>query len=79
MTIVKMWGHSAALRIPAALMKQANLSVNQQVKLRAEEGRLVVEPDLPTYDIDELVAAITPENLHGVTAQPMVGAEEIEW
>ena len=63
--IVKKWGNSAALRIPAPVMAAAPLSLDQAVDVREEAGRIVIEPiRKAAFDIDDLVAGITDENRH---------------
>jgi antitoxin MazE len=65
---VKKWGNSASVRIPAAIMESAHLKLDQAVDVREENGRIVLEPVRPDkYDIAQLVAAITPDNLHDET------------
>ena len=61
---VKKWGNSPAVRLPAAVMEAAHLSLEQVVEVRAEKGRIVIEPAAPTYNLDDLLAGITAENLH---------------
>lgn len=62
---VRKWGNSASLRIPAALMKAADISVDDQVEVREEEGRLIIQAVRPDrYDLDQLLACVTPDNLH---------------
>lgn len=62
--LVKKWGNSPAVRIPAAIMESAHLSLNQAVQVRADHGRVIIEPVAPDYDLEELLAGITPENRH---------------
>ena len=63
--IVKKWGNSASVRIPAAIMKAASLSLDETVDVREEGGRIVIEPVRPReYDLAQLLVGITPENLH---------------
>lgn len=63
--IVKKWGNSASVRIPAAIMAAARLRLDEAVDVREEGGRIVIEPVHPKeYDLDQLLAAITPENRH---------------
>ena len=57
--LVKKWGNSPAVRLPAAVMEAAQLSLEQAVEVRAENGRIVIEPAAPTYNLDELLAGIT--------------------
>ena len=63
---VKKWGNSASVRIPSSVMEAAHVRLDQQVDVREERGRIVIEPvRAPAYDIDALVAGITDENRHG--------------
>ena len=69
MQIVSKWGNSLAIRIPAAFADTLGLSEGTEIELGIAAGRLVVTPRKHKYDIDRLVAAISPKNRH----------EEIEW
>jgi len=63
--IVKKWGNSASVRIPAGIMEAARLNLNDPVDVREEGGRIVIEPIRSNeYDLARLLAGITPENLH---------------
>jgi antitoxin MazE len=64
-TVVKKWGNSASVRIPAAVMQAAHLDLDEAVDVREESGRIVIEPaQRKEYDLAELVKRITRENLH---------------
>ena len=64
-TVVKKWGNSASVRIPAAVMQAAHLDLDEAVDVREESGRIVIEPtQRKEYDLAELVKQITAENLH---------------
>ena len=41
-TEIKKWGNSAALRLPAAALAKAGLTVNSPVEIHAVEGKMVV-------------------------------------
>ncbi len=56
--MVKKWGNSASVRIPAAVMAAAALSLDEAVDVREEGVRE------ETFDLDDLVAGITDENRH---------------
>lgn len=59
---VKKWGNSASVRIPASVMAAASLRIDQAVEVREEGGRVIIEPiSGPSYDLDELLARMTPE------------------
>ena len=63
--VVRKWGNSASVRIPAAVMEAARLHLDQPVDIREEAGRIVIEPIREAaYDLATLVAGITEENRH---------------
>ncbi|CAG1002674.1 Antitoxin MazE [Methylophilaceae bacterium] len=63
--IVKKWGNSAAVRIPAAIMAAAHVDLDQPVDVREEQGRIVIEPvRRKSFKLDELLSGITGNNLH---------------
>jgi antitoxin MazE len=62
---VKKWGNSASVRIPAALMEAAKLELDDAVDVREEGGRIIIEPvRQKRFDLNELLAGITPRNRH---------------
>lgn len=61
---VKKWGNSPSVRIPASVMAASGLRVDQLAEVRAEGGRVIVEPLVESFDLATAVAAITPENCH---------------
>jgi antitoxin MazE len=75
--IVKKWGNSASVRIPASVMAAANISLDQPVEVREEHGRVIIDPIRPpAYDIASLIAAITDENRHEeIDFGPAMGEE----
>lgn len=77
--LIKKWGNSASVRLPAAIMEAAKLSLGQPVDVRAEGGRVIVEP-VRTSDIDlnALLARVTDVNIHAEveTGRP-VGKERL--
>ena len=65
-TTIKKWGNSPALRLNAAVMKSAQFNIDQLVSVKVQKGRIVIEPMVRIeYQIEELLAGITPQNLHG--------------
>ena len=60
------WGNSLALRIPAAYAKAIGARESGKAELSIEDGRLVLKPipDVPHFDLDDLVAQITDQNRH---------------
>lgn len=74
---VKKWGNSASVRIPASVLAAASLKIDQAVDVREEGGRVIIEPIAePRFDLDELLAAMTPESFpEDVAFGPAVGGE----
>jgi antitoxin MazE len=63
--LVKKWGNSASVRIPAAVMEAAKLSLDQPVDVREEAGRVIIEPVRePAFSLADLLAAVTDDNIH---------------
>ena len=65
-TQVKKWGNSRGIRIPKPVAEQAGIDFGSPIRFSARDGEIVitrVENDFPT--LDELLAGIPPENLHG--------------
>jgi antitoxin MazE len=62
--VLKKWGNSPAVRIPVAIMQSAQLALDQAVEVRAEGGRIIIEPVAPAYALDDLLNGITAENQH---------------
>jgi antitoxin MazE len=63
--LVKKWGNSAAVRIPASVMEAAHLALDQAVDVKEERGRIVIEPDRSeVYSLEKLLGGITSANLH---------------
>lgn len=74
---VKKWGNSASVRIPASIMVAADLTLDQVVDVREEDGRVVIEPvAAPCHDLASLLDAMTPESFPDeIDFGPPVGAE----
>ena len=75
--LIKKWGNSAAVRIPASLMAAANLNLDQAVEVKEENGRIVIEPErLRVFSLEVLLDGINSANLHdAVETGPAVGRE----
>ncbi|MFV2070742.1 MAG: AbrB/MazE/SpoVT family DNA-binding domain-containing protein [Pirellulales bacterium] len=76
-TRVQKWGNSLALRIPKSFAKEVGLCENLAVDLSVKEGKLVIQPHSEEpLSLDDLLAGITDENLHGEwDTGPPVGKE----
>jgi len=53
------------VRMPATVMTEAKLEIDQPVDVRVEDGRVVIEPvATPEFTLDALLAGVTRDNLH---------------
>jgi antitoxin MazE len=76
-TRVQKWGNSLGVRIPRGLADEVGLGAGTEVSLTAKDGELVLRPSLLSrLRLADLVAGITPENIHGsVDTGDAVGSE----
>jgi len=77
--VIKKWGNSAAVRLPASIMEAAHLELEQVLDVREENGCVVIEPiQEETVSLDDLVAAITPNNIHDEIDFGMPVGQEVD-
>lgn len=76
-TRIQKWGNSLALRIPKAFADEIALATNSTVDISIVGGKLVIVPVVETQlTLDELLAGITDDNIHGeIDTGPAVGNE----
>lgn len=64
-TVLRKWGNSLALRLPVALLREADMALEQKVTVTVADGRIVIAPcERVAYDLDALLDDITPRNRH---------------
>ena len=62
---MRKWGNSIGVRIPAVILTELNLSAEKKVDVRAEAGRIIIEPIIDSQEtLEQLLGQITPDNLH---------------
>lgn len=65
-TKVQKWGNSIALRIPKAFAEEMHMLPNTAVELTISKGSLMITPlKAPAFSLEDLLASVTPENIHG--------------
>ena len=62
---IQKWGNSLALRIPKSFAIESKISPGTTVDVSIEDGKIIVFPVAEEFSLDDLLAKITPENLHG--------------
>lgn len=75
--LVRKWGNSAAVRIPANVLSEAGLALDQPVDVREENGRIVIEAARQRrFHVGELLKRVRRDNLHdAIDWGPPVGRE----
>ncbi|MGY6274371.1 AbrB/MazE/SpoVT family DNA-binding domain-containing protein [Methylomonas sp. MgM2] len=70
-TQINKWGNDAVVQLPADMLAQLKLEVGSSVELTADETGIRIESVTvkSKSKFDDLLAGITPNNLH----------DEIEW
>ena len=76
-TRIGKWGNSLALRIPQSIAVRVGITLNAAVELTPQGERLVVSVlERPGTELDDLLARVTDDNVHGeVETGPSVGGE----
>ena len=74
---IEQWDDCLGVRIPKSVAEAAQFRVGSTVTITLENGWLVVAPEAPVvFTLEELLAGVTPENIHGETDWgPAVGNE----
>ena len=77
--VIRKWGNSPAVRLPLAVMKEANFSVEQKVTIVVTRDRIVIEPsEVVEYALDDLLEGINSKNVHAeVSVGRPVGKETL--
>ena len=58
-------GNRIGVRIPAGILTELNLSAEKKVDVRAEAGRIIIEPIIDSQEtLEQLLGQITPDNVH---------------
>lgn len=61
---ISKWGNSQGLRVPKDVMENLHLHIGDDVNITIEDNKVILEPikkEIPTYDLDSLLAKI-PDN-----------------
>lgn len=66
-TQVSKLGNNLAICIPKVYAEVLGLSEGAAVDVELSGRKLILTPEQPAYELDSLVAGITPENRHAET------------
>jgi antitoxin MazE len=62
------WGHSLALRIPRTIAQECGIGESSEVEILCKNKTIVVTPVAREYSLIELLAQVTPGNIHAETS-----------
>ncbi len=63
---IKQWGNSLALRIPKPVADSLQLQVGSDLELVLSDGALLIKPGRHKKNLADMMARVTPENIHPV-------------
>ncbi len=63
-TKIQKWGNSLGLRIPKTFAQEAKIDNGASVDIKVEGKKLVIRPLKPSFNLDDLLARVTPQNTH---------------
>ena len=74
---IKQWGNNLGVRLPAAVAREANLHVDQRVRVTVQGGNVVITPVAePPLTLEQRLALYDPARHGGeVMAAEPLGAE----
>ncbi len=63
--VIKKWGNSLATRIPKAVVESINLHLDQEVDIKAVNGKIVITPikEKKEYKLDYLLSQCQPASM----------------
>lgn len=63
--VIRKWGNSPALRLTTAVLKEAELQLDERVDLVVTKGQVIIKAiDKVEYDLETLVDGINAKNTH---------------
>lgn len=62
---VRKWGNSLAIRLPMGIARDVMLAEGSEVDVTVEDGKVILTPAVGGGSLDQLLAAVTDDNLHG--------------
>jgi antitoxin MazE len=67
---VSKWGNSLGVRIPKLIATELGIREGEDLNMESVGGALILRPRIkpkPSYSLEELLAAMTPESIHSET------------
>ena len=76
---IKQWGNNLGVRLPAAVVREAHLHVDQRVRVSVEGDQVVIRPvDISRLTLEQRLASFDPKRHRGeqMATTHSLGAEQ---
>jgi antitoxin MazE len=64
-SVINKWGNSLGVRIPKSIATKAGFTEGMEVDIEVEGDRITISPIKKKYELDDLLAGVTPELIGG--------------
>ena len=61
---IQQWNGRLAVCLPEAIATEIQMTAGMNVEIEIVNGKLMIHPSPKRYDLNDLLAQITPDNLH---------------
>lgn len=73
--VLNKWGNSVGLRVPNSILQELGIGCGNEVFISVKDKKIIIEPT-KKQSLNELLSAITKENLHGeISTGTAIGKE----
>lgn len=76
--MIKKWGNSAGIRIPASIIEKYNMAIDSEVEIIESKGKFVIKPINKKLELNHLIDGITTSNTHNEISFGSSVGNEIE-
>lgn len=76
-THIQKWGNSLAVRLPAALLKDLNLTNGSTVEIAKQDDHIIICKKEVAPRLEDLLNKITPDNIHNLELEDAPRGKEV--
>jgi len=64
LTQIRKWNNQLTINLPKDVADQVCLAEGMDIEISVFNGKIIITPNVKKYTLSELLAGITPENIH---------------
>jgi antitoxin MazE len=64
LTQICKWNNQLTINLPKDVTDQVCLAEGMDIEISVFDGKIIITPNVKKYTLSELLAGITPENIH---------------